>query len=89
MLPCMYQMQSALAKLWQHSLRIVWHSRQGLNLHPAVLETAASSLELREYIECRLQESNLQRNGYEPSALPVELKRHKNGGILQLLEKPP
>ena len=27
----------------------VWHSRQGSNLHPAVLETAAPSLELREY----------------------------------------
>ena len=26
-----------------------WHSRQGSNLHPAVLETAAPSLELREY----------------------------------------
>lgn len=29
--------------------RKVWHSRQGLNLQPAVLETAAPSLELREY----------------------------------------
>jgi hypothetical protein len=66
-----------------------WHSRQGLNLHPAVLETAAPSLELREFIECRLQGLNLQPNGYEPSALPVELKRHKNGGLLQLLKKPP
>lgn len=27
----------------------VWHSRQGSNLQPAVLETAAPSLELREY----------------------------------------
>ena len=71
-----------------HRVR-AWHSRKGPSLQPSVLETDALPIELREFIECRLQGLNLQPNGYEPSALPIELKRHKNGGLLQLLEKPP
>lgn len=51
-----------------------WHSRQGSNLQPAVLETAVPSLELREYKKPPL-ESN-QPCLHTRAALQTALRRH-------------
>ena len=51
-----------------------WHSRQGLNLQPAVLETAVPSLELREYKKPPLELN--QPFLHTRAALQIALRRH-------------